>query len=577
MKRAGCGSNWEEAEMNRVRRMLRLSCSVLFLTTMCAGGCSGGDGIDTPEFKYLDIHGGDQPGDTASDMGRLETLPVDIRAVPELPWDLPLVDEKGDAETLDASELAAADQSTDTIPREDTAPDVSPAEEVDSEEDVAEEPPPLFDHEMIRDATTAACSFTDHHVTLKDGVLVDAWKVSYYSWESIDGELVPILIRGFASRPAGSGTGLPGVVHAHGLGGYAKKEHATGTAALLGMFVLAYTGPGGGTEPDNTSEGLSADHESGYRMFDTLEDLRGSWFWAHEVAALRGLTCLENHPDVDPERLGITGVSAGGVVSSIAAGVDDRVKVSVPLSGTLAWGVATQSPDAWQHNLLSAAGLDIESQEWLLLLELVDPVGILGNTEAKVMMVNGSSDEFFPLTAHMACFEAIAGSGKRTSIAANFDHGCYALMGVESEKTIADRASLRASGGQRMWFRHWFDADDNYEYVPQPPVVEVLPVGPATMVTAVVDAGGGKLEVEEVKVWWSNDDAFLFFSADLKEQGNNVYSELTLFPHQANSIYYVDVQYKTKALIFAERFSISSPPVIPGGLIPHIRSMATCL
>jgi len=445
------------------------------------------------------------------------------------------------------------------------------------EAESVEEPQPLFDHEMIRDESTAACTFTNKKSMLKNGVLVDVWNVSYYSWEYLDGGLQPILMRGFAARPSLAGTPMPGVVQAHGLGGFAKESHATGTAALLGMFVLAYTGPGGGDSPENTSGGLPSGHQDGYRMFDTLDDLRGSWFWGHSVAAMRALTCVEHHPDVDPTRLGVTGYSAGGVATSISSGVDDRIKAAVPLSGTLAWGVATEAEDAWQHNLLTAAGLSIASQEWLNLLELVNPQGIMGQTGAKVLMVNGSTDEFFPLTAHMATFNAIPGGDKRTTISANFDHGCYILSGGESEETIAERAALRAEGGQRLWFRHWFGTDENYTYVPAPPTVEVAPIGAATMVSAIVDPGGSKLEVEHVKVWWSNDHAFLFFSHELKPQGGGLYSDLTLFPLEPQSVYFVDVQYKTKNWLTPERFSISSPPTLPDGFVPHIRDVDTCL
>ena len=443
--------------------------------------------------------------------------------------------------------------------------------------DTPDVPAPLFDHDMIRNAATAACSFTDHHTTLKDGVLVDAWKVTYYSWEVIDGELHPILIRGFAARPSLATGKIPGLIQAHGLGGFSEESHATGAAALLGTFVIAYTGPGGGTEPSNTSEGLPASAENGYKMFDTLTDLRGSWFWGHAVAAMRGLTCLETRDDVDKGRLGITGFSAGGVISHIVAGVDDRAKAAVPLSGTLAWSVAVQSPDAWQHELLEKAGLTVLSPEWVKLMELVDPQLILAGTKAGFFQVNGSSDEFFPLTAHMATYNAIPADGRRISLVANFDHGCYKLTGGESPSVIEARADLRAKGAQRAWFRHRFEMDANYAYIPQPPVVTVTPLGAVAMVTAAVDGGGNKLAVEEVKVWVSNDQAFFFGGMELKNQGGTLYGELVPVPIDANSVYFVDVQYKTGNVLFPERFSVSSPPVVPPGQIPHIRNIETCM
>ena len=45
------------------------------------------------------------------------------------------------------------------------------------------------------------------------------------------------------------------------------------------------------------------------------------------IDARRGLDYLASRPDIDPNRLGISGISLGGVLSGIVAGVDPRVKV----------------------------------------------------------------------------------------------------------------------------------------------------------------------------------------------------------------------------------------------------------
>ena len=49
--------------------------------------------------------------------------------------------------------------------------------------------------------------------------------------------------------------------------------------------------------------------------------------------ARRGLDYLALRPDVDPTRLGISGISLGGVLSGVVAGVDPRVKVILTLVG----------------------------------------------------------------------------------------------------------------------------------------------------------------------------------------------------------------------------------------------------
>ena len=48
---------------------------------------------------------------------------------------------------------------------------------------------------------------------------------------------------------------------------------------------------------------------------------------------VRGIDYLVARPDVDPERIGVTGISGGGAATFWIAAADDRVKVAVPVSG----------------------------------------------------------------------------------------------------------------------------------------------------------------------------------------------------------------------------------------------------
>jgi dienelactone hydrolase len=48
---------------------------------------------------------------------------------------------------------------------------------------------------------------------------------------------------------------------------------------------------------------------------------------------VRGIDYLVSRPDVDPERIGVTGISGGGATTIWVAAADDRVKVAVPVGG----------------------------------------------------------------------------------------------------------------------------------------------------------------------------------------------------------------------------------------------------
>src|SRR5947209_8371185 len=48
---------------------------------------------------------------------------------------------------------------------------------------------------------------------------------------------------------------------------------------------------------------------------------------------IRAIDYLQSRPDVDPDRIGVTGISGGGATTVWVAAADDRVKVAVPVSG----------------------------------------------------------------------------------------------------------------------------------------------------------------------------------------------------------------------------------------------------
>ena len=63
-------------------------------------------------------------------------------------------------------------------------------------------------------------------------------------------------------------------------------------------------------------------------MNDADED---QWVYHAVAAVIRANSFIRSLPDVDPERIGITGVSWGGFLTCIAASIDDRFKFAAPV------------------------------------------------------------------------------------------------------------------------------------------------------------------------------------------------------------------------------------------------------
>lgn len=113
----------------------------------------------------------------------------------------------------------------------------------------------------------------------------------------------------------------------------------------------------------------------------------------------RAVTWLQSRPEVDPERVGVTGISLGGIVSSVAASVDPRIRQTVLLlaGGGLAdilWDMP--EPEARRYRELWLASgrtkADLET-----LTRPYDPLTYAQGLKGKrVLMMAGTVDEVIP-------------------------------------------------------------------------------------------------------------------------------------------------------------------------------------
>jgi cephalosporin-C deacetylase-like acetyl esterase len=103
---------------------------------------------------------------------------------------------------------------------------------------------------------------------------------------------------------------------------------------------------------------------------------------------MRAVDYLVSRKDVDPERLGVTGFSGGGTVTSYLGAYDDRIKVAIPCS----WATASRK------QLETKGGQDAEAEFWKMVSSGITLEDLLEVRAPKpTMMTFVSRDEYLCL------------------------------------------------------------------------------------------------------------------------------------------------------------------------------------
>ena len=225
----------------------------------------------------------------------------------------------------------------------------------------------------------------------KWGDAQDGVQEVYYSGEPYQGK--PTRVFAYFAKPDGAGP-FPAIVLVHGGGGKAFRDWAVhwakrGYAALA--MDLAGNGPAGRLEDG----GPDQNDDVKFRKF-TDDDARDMWTYHAVAAVIRGHSLLAAHKEVDKDRIGITGISWGGYLTCIVAGLDDRLKVAVPVYGC---GFLVES-SAWQDRM---AAMPLEQrQSWT---KHFDPSQFVDGTSCPILFLNGTNDFAYPPDSYKKTYQ----------------------------------------------------------------------------------------------------------------------------------------------------------------------------
>ena len=197
---------------------------------------------------------------------------------------------------------------------------------------------------------------------------------------------------GLPKKPEGeSNTGkVPGVVLVHGGGGTAfanwvKLWNERGYAAIA-MDLCGCVPVGSYGKWERHSEGGPPGWDE---CFNQIDGPTGDQWQTHAISAIAlGNSLLSSYPEVDSDRIGVTGISWGGYLTCIVSGIDTRFKCAVPVYGCGYLGDNSVWLPAFEK-----LGKE-KAEKWL---HQWDPSVYLPRSKMPILWVNGTNDFAYPL------------------------------------------------------------------------------------------------------------------------------------------------------------------------------------
>lgn len=161
-------------------------------------------------------------------------------------------------------------------------------------------------------------------------------------FDALDWKGKPTKVFGWLGLPENRDGKVPGVVLVHGGGGTAFKEwvkkwNDQGFAAIS----IAVEGQ---TDQRNTAV-KDQDNPKGWKKHDWAgprrsgiygdsgEPLKDQWMYHAVADTILANSLLRSLPDVDAKKVGLMGISWGGVITSTVMGIDDRFAFAIPTYG----------------------------------------------------------------------------------------------------------------------------------------------------------------------------------------------------------------------------------------------------
>lgn len=266
-------------------------------------------------------------------------------------------------------------------------------------------------------------------ISQKDGVYGIIYKGTMYKGQKSD-VFAYYCTPGILNGDRSLDKNLPAVVCVHGGGGKAYMQWVKAWAekgyAAISMDLRGY-GPDGLPLPNGFIE---IDSKTPYFAYN--ENITNDWYYQAVSSVVYAHSLMLSFKEVDSQKTAITGISWGGIISTLVSGLDNRFKVACPVYGCgYLYKSGAMAP---QIKHLSELG----QQRWK---DQYDPSIYLENIQIPILFVNGTNDNFFYLDQFSDTYKHV--KNKDISIRVGLMHGHQNAWKIpEIENYIGDKLNV---------------------------------------------------------------------------------------------------------------------------------------
>jgi uncharacterized protein len=215
-----------------------------------------------------------------------------------------------------------------------------------------------------------------------------------YTIKGAQGDSVPVLL--ILPGEASATNKVPGVVVLHGKGGRIEEMLIVGQfLATRGYASVIPEIVGHGARRTAGAPNLFGGEANPLRdgIIESVQDIR------------RAVDLLTQQPEVDANRIGLTGYSLGAILGTMVTAVEPRIQTSVLVVGGGDWKTIlgqSQERDAAARRAQGTVNPDDFKK-----LEDVDPVNFAAHIAPRpLLFINGKQDNIIPEAAAKALFDA---------------------------------------------------------------------------------------------------------------------------------------------------------------------------